>query len=77
MRSTFHELDLGKAVIQNATATSTEQLIVTLEPENPSSIRLQIKENKDGGSSGADSIAIDRHGLRMLVEWLREEGALS
>ena len=77
MKSTFHELDLGKAVIQNATATGSEQLIVTLQPENSSSIQFQIKDNKDGVSSTTGSIAIDQHSLRMLVQWLREEGVLS
>jgi hypothetical protein len=77
MKSTFHELDLGKAFIQNATATGSEQLIVTLQPENASSIQFQIKDNKDGASSTTGTIAIDQHGLRMLVQWLREEGILS
>jgi hypothetical protein len=78
MKSTFHELELGKAVIQNATADGTEQLIVTLSPEDQSSVRIQIKKNvADAQRSATDSITIDQHGLQKLFQWLREEGAVS
>jgi hypothetical protein len=77
MKSTFHELELGQAVVQNATATGTEQLIVTLHPEDQSSIQIQIKENVNGGSKTSGSISINQHGLQKLFQWLREEGAVS
>lgn len=77
MKSTFHELELGKAVIQNATAEGTEQLIITLHPENQSSVQIQIKKNAAGDRSASDSISIDQHGLQKLFQWLREEGAVS
>lgn len=77
MRSTFHELQLGKAVIQNATESGTEQLIVTLHPESRSAIEVQIKENTNGNSATSGTISIDQHGLQQLFQWLREEGAVS
>lgn len=77
MRSTFHELQLGKAVIQNATESGTEQLIVTLHPESRSAIEVQIKENMNGNSATSGTISIDQHGLQQLFQWLREEGAVS
>jgi hypothetical protein len=77
MKSTFHEVKLGQAVIQNATETGTEQLIVTLPSEgDTSSIEFQIKENKDGTSSSSHAMSIDQHGLQMLFRWLREEGVM-
>jgi len=78
MKSTFHELQLGTAVIQNATPEGTEQLIVTLRPEDQSSVQIQIKKNTASEHrSATDSIAIDQHGLQKLFQWLREEGAVS
>jgi hypothetical protein len=78
MKSTFHELELDRAVVQNATSIGTEQLIVTLKPGSQSLIQFQIKENTNADSSNntASSISIDRHGLKKLFEWLQEGDAL-
>jgi len=76
MRSTFHEVELGKAVLQNATSIGTEQLIVKLKPEDQSGIQIQIKQNTNEQSSTVSSISIDQHGLQKLFLWLREEGAV-
>jgi hypothetical protein len=76
MKSTFHEVDLGKAVLQNATAIGTEQLVISLKPESHSPIQIQIKQNTNDQSSTVSSISIDQHGLQKLVQWLREEGAV-
>lgn len=76
MKSTFHEVELGQAVLQNATEVGTEQLIVKLEPENQSKIQIQIKQNTNDQSSTVSSISIDQHGLQKLFQWLREEGAV-
>ena len=77
MKSTFHEVELGKAVIQNASEEGTEQLIVTLPPENRSSVQVQLRRttSADGKSAPLDSIEISQHGLQQLFQWLREEGA--
>lgn len=77
MKTTFHEVELGKAVVQNASEIGTEQLIVTIHPESKSSIQIQIRQNTDGSSTTSSAIAIDQHGLRKLVDWLREENVLS
>jgi len=77
MRTTFHEVELGKAVIQNATEVGTEQLVVTVHPESKAAIQIQIRQDTNGGSPTSSSIAINPHGLEQLVRWLREEGALS
>ncbi|HJV51722.1 MAG TPA: hypothetical protein VJ652_09695 [Noviherbaspirillum sp.] len=76
MKSTFHEVELGKAVVQNAIEGGTEQLVVTLPPENRSSIQIQIRQNKDGNSSTSNTIEISQHGLQQLFDWLKEEDAL-
>lgn len=76
MKSTFHEVELGKAVIQNVTETGTEQLVVTLHPENKFPVQLQIRNNTDGGSTASPPISIDQHGLQQLFQWLRGEDAL-
>lgn len=76
MKSTFHEVELGQAVLQNATSVGTEQLIVKLKPEDHSTVQIQIKQNTKDQTSTASSILIDRHGLQMLFQWLREEGAV-
>jgi hypothetical protein len=76
MKASFHEVELGQAVLQNSTAIGTEQLIVTLKPESHASIRFQIKQNTNESSSTVSSIAIDQQGLQKLVQWLREEGAV-
>jgi hypothetical protein len=76
MKSTFHEIELGRAVLQNATTIGTEQLIVNLKPESHSAIQIQIKQNTEGQSPTVSSISIDQHGLQKLFQWLREEGAV-
>jgi hypothetical protein len=76
MKSTFHEVELGKAVVQNATEGGTEQLVVTLPPENRASIQIQIRQNSDGNSTASGTIEISQHGLQQLFDWLREEQAL-
>lgn len=76
MKSTFHEVELGKAVVQNATEGGTEQLVVTLPPEARTSIQIQIRQNTNGGSIASGTIEITQHGLQQLFEWLREEEAL-
>jgi uncharacterized protein involved in tolerance to divalent cations len=76
MKSTFHEVELGQAVLQNATEIGTEQLVVKLKPERQSAIQLQIKQNANGQSPTVSSISIDQAGLQKLVQWLREEGAV-
>ena len=76
MKSTFHEVELGQAVLQNATSVGTEQLIVQLKPESQSAIQIQIKQNTKDQSSTVSSISIDQHGLQKLFHWLREEGAV-
>jgi 4-hydroxy-3-methylbut-2-en-1-yl diphosphate synthase IspG/GcpE len=77
MKSTFHEVELGRAVIQNATGRGTEQLIVSLPTEGRSSIDIQIKENTNESSSTTGSISISENGLQKLFHWLREEGVVS
>lgn len=76
MKSTFHEVELGKAVVQNATENGTEQLIVTLHPEKKFPVQLQIRQNANGSSTASNPIAIDEHGLQQLFQWLRGEDAL-
>lgn len=76
MKSTFHEVELGKAIVQNATETGTEQLIVTLNPDHKFPIELQIRQNTNDASEASAPIAIDQHGLQQLFQWLREEDAL-
>lgn len=76
MKSTFHEVELGKAVVQNATEGGTEQLVVTLPPEDRTSIQIQIRQNSSSGSTASGTIEITQHGLQQLFEWLREEEAL-
>lgn len=77
MKSTFHELELGKAVLQNSTDIGNEQLIVTLQPDSKAPVQIQIRQNTEGSSSTSSSIGISPHGLQQLVHWLREEGAIS
>jgi len=77
MKSTFHEVELGKAVVQNATEAGTEQLIVTLNPDRKFPVQLQIRQNTNGSSEASAPIAIDQHGLQRLFQWLRDEDALS
>lgn len=77
MKSTFHELELGKAVLQNSTDIGNEQLIVTLQPDNKAPVQIQIRQNTEGSSTTSSSIGISQHGLQQLVHWLREEGAVS
>lgn len=76
MKSTFHEVELGRAVLQNATEQGTEQLIVTVPPESTAPVQLQIRQNTDGNSTTAGTIEISPHGLQQLFQWLREEGML-
>jgi hypothetical protein len=76
MKSTFHEVELGKAIVQNATEAGNEQLIVTLNPDHKFPVQLQIRQNANGGSEASPPITIDQHGLRQLFQWLREEDAL-
>lgn len=76
MKSTFHEVELGKAVVQNTTDGGTEQLVVTLPPENRTSIQIQIRQNTGDNSTTSGTIEISQHGLQQLFEWLREEEAL-
>lgn len=76
MKSTFHEVELGKVIVQNATETGTEQLIVTLNPDHKFPIELQIRQNTNDASKASAPIAIDQHGLQQLFQWLREEDAL-
>ncbi|WP_460839621.1 hypothetical protein [Noviherbaspirillum agri] len=76
MKSTFHEVELGKAVVQNATESGTEQLIVTLNPDHKFPVQLQIRQNTGNSSEASPPIAIDQHGLQQLFQWLREEDAL-
>jgi hypothetical protein len=76
MQSTFSESDTGQAVIQNATAVDTEQLVVTLHPGNDSSVEIQIKEDVPGGGLVSSSISINQASLQKLVQWLREQGAV-
>ena len=77
MKTTFHEIELGKAVIQNATESGTEQLVVTLHPESNLPVELQIRQNTDNSSTASTPISLDQHGLRQLFQWLREENILS
>lgn len=77
MKSTFHEVELGRAVVQNSTATGTEQLVVALHPESQSAVHIQIKENIDGNSPVVSEIHIDQQSLRKLFHWLSEEGILT
>lgn len=76
MKSTFHEVGLGQAVVQNVTESGTEQLIVTLRAENQPSIEIQIKENTENRSTSKGSISINQQGLQKLFKWLQEEGAV-
>jgi hypothetical protein len=76
MRSTFHEVELGRAVLQNATTIGTEQLIVNLKPESHSTVQIQIKQNTEGQDPTVSSISIDQSGLQKLIHWLREGGAV-
>ncbi|MDF3035076.1 MAG: hypothetical protein K0S28_350 [Paucimonas sp.] len=78
MRSTFHELELDKVAIQNATAVGTEQLVVTLKPGSQAQFQFEIRENSKEGSDGTTSslISIDQHGVKQLFNWFREAGVL-
>lgn len=76
MKSTFHEIELGQAVSQNATSVGTEQLIVKLKSDGPPGVQIQIKQNTNDQTSTASSISVDQHSLQKLVQWLREEGAV-
>jgi len=76
MKSTFHEVELGKAIVQNVTEAGTEQLIVTLNPDHKFPIQLQIRQNSNDSSAASAPIVIDQHGLQQLFQWLREEDAL-
>lgn len=76
MKSTFHEVELGKAVIQNAIEGGTEQLVITLPSENRTSIQIQIRQTTNGNTNASGTIEISQHGLQQLFEWLREEDAL-
>jgi hypothetical protein len=76
MRSTFHEVELGRAVLQNSTTVGTEQLVVNLKPESHSTVQIQIKQNTEGQDPTVSSISIDQSGLQKLIHWLREEGAV-
>ncbi|RJG02456.1 hypothetical protein [Noviherbaspirillum sedimenti] len=76
MHSTFQASDSGQAVIQNATAIGTEKLVVTLHPENDSSVDIQIREDAGGQDVVSSSITINQAGLQKLVQWLREQGAV-
>jgi hypothetical protein len=77
MKSTFHETQLGQAVIQNVTDEGPEQLIVTLEPETQSSVRVQIKEHVAGEHPASSAMSIDQRGLQRLFSWLREQGVVT
>jgi hypothetical protein len=78
MKSTFHELELDKVAIQNATSIGTEQLVVTLKPGNHPSFQFEIKQNMKDTSEGTttSSISIDPHGVKELFEWFQETGVL-
>lgn len=75
MQSTFRASDSGQAVFQNSTASGTEQLLVTLHPGSDSMAHIQIKEDVSGGLVST-SISINQSNLQMLVEWLRDQGAV-
>ena len=55
MQSTFHESETGQAVIENATATGTEQLVVTLRPGRDFSAEFEFKEGILGNALIASS----------------------
>jgi hypothetical protein len=76
MQSTFQASDSGLAVIRNATALGTEQLIVTLHPGSNSSVEIQIREEvaNDPNELVSSAITINQSGLQSLVQWLRAQG---
>jgi hypothetical protein len=78
MQSTFQASDSGQAVIRNATAMGTEQLIVTLHPGSDSSVEIQIREEvaNDPNELVTSAMSINRSGLQSLVRWLQEQGAV-
>ncbi len=76
MHSTFQASDSGQAVIRNDTAIGNEKLVVTLHPENGSSVDIQIREDSGGQDVVSSSITINQAGLQQLVQWLREQGAV-
>jgi hypothetical protein len=78
MQSTFQASDSGQAVIRNATAMGTEQLIVTLHPGSDSSVEFQIREEvaNDPNELVTSAMSINRSGLQSLVRWLQEQGAV-
>lgn len=75
MQTTFRASDSGQAVVQNTTASGTEQLLVTLHPGSDSSAHIQIKEDVSGGMVST-SISINQTNLQKLVEWLRDQGVV-
>jgi hypothetical protein len=78
MQSTFQASDSGQAVIRNATAMGTEQLIVTLHPGSDSSVEIQIREEvaNDPNELVSSAISINQSGLQSLVQWLRAQGVV-
>jgi hypothetical protein len=69
MPSTFHESETGQAVIENATAAGTEQLVVTLHPGRDFSVDFVFNEGMLGDALIASSgISIDQVALQSLVQ---------
>lgn len=75
MQTTFEASDSGQAVIRNATAAGSEQLIVTLHPGSDSATHIKIKEEAPGGPVSSE-IVINQDNLQKLVQWLREQGVV-
>ncbi|WP_019139771.1 hypothetical protein [Noviherbaspirillum massiliense] len=76
MQSIFQASDSGQAVIRNATATGTEQLVVTLHPGSDSSVDIEIREDVPGSGLVSSSISINQSNLQRLVQWLRDQDAV-
>jgi hypothetical protein len=77
MPSTFHESEMGQAMIENVSEAGTEQLVVTLHPGLDFSAEFEFREGIESNALIATSgILIDRGTLQKLVQWMREQGAL-
>jgi hypothetical protein len=76
MQSTFHVSEAGQAIIENASDSGTEQLVVTLHPGSDFSAKFEFNEGFEGNALIASSgISIDSVTLQKLVQWLREGAA--
>jgi hypothetical protein len=77
MQSSFHEPEAGQAVIRNETSVGSEQLVVKLHRGSELSIEIQIKEETMGDGLVTSAISVRQPELQKLVQWLREQSAVT